>query len=65
MMQLILRLQLLGCLAIAPILLFRLTSPADPLPGFPKLMLWPWESPQDLRFVKPGSAGIAFLARTV
>jgi hypothetical protein len=28
-------------------------------------MLWAWESPQDLRFVKPGTAGIAFLARTV
>jgi hypothetical protein len=28
-------------------------------------MLWAWESPQDLRFVKPGAAGIAFLARTV
>jgi hypothetical protein len=28
-------------------------------------MLWVWESPQDVRFVQPGSAGIAFLARTV
>ncbi len=28
-------------------------------------MLWAWESPQDLRFLKPGAAGIAFLARTV
>jgi hypothetical protein len=31
----------------------------------PRLMLWAWEGPQDLRFVKPGTAGIAFLARTV
>jgi Protein of unknown function (DUF3142) len=31
----------------------------------PRLMLWAWENPQDLRFVRPGSAGIAFLARTV
>jgi hypothetical protein len=28
-------------------------------------MLWAWERPEDLRFVKPGSAGIAFLAGTV
>jgi len=59
------RLSLFGCLAVAPILLLRLTTPSDPLPAFPRLMLWAWESPQDLRFVKPGTAGIAFLARTV
>lgn len=28
-------------------------------------MLWAWESPQDLRFLQPGEAGVAFLARTV
>jgi hypothetical protein len=28
-------------------------------------MVWAWESPQDLRFIKPGDAGIAFLERTV
>src|SRR2546425_6477842 len=55
----------IGCLALAPILLLRLTSRSDPLHAFPRLMLWAWESPQDLRFVKPGSAGIAFLSRTV
>jgi hypothetical protein len=59
------RLSLFGCLAIAPVLLLRLTTPTDRLPAFPRLMLWAWESPQDLRFVKPGTAGIAFLARTV
>ena len=53
------RLSLFGCLAVAPILLLRLTTPSDPLPAFPRLMLWAWESPQDLRFVKPGTAGIA------
>src|SRR5438046_9902514 len=55
----------IGCLALAPILLLRLTSRSDPLHAFPRLMLWAWESPQDLRFIKPGSAGIAFLERTV
>ena len=55
----------IGCLALAPILLLRLTSRSDPLHAFPRLMLWAWESPQDLRFLQPGRAGIAFLARTV
>jgi hypothetical protein len=59
------RLPLLGYLALALILLLRPTGRSDPLPHFPRLVLWAWESPQDLRFIKPGSAGIAFLARTV
>jgi hypothetical protein len=50
---------------LACVLLPALTGRPDPLPGLPKLMLWAWESPQDLRFVQPGRAGIAFLARTV
>lgn len=54
-----------ACALIVPLLLARLVTPADPLPRLPRLMLWAWESPQDLRFVRPGSAGIAFLARTV
>ena len=58
-------LPLVGCLAIASVLLIRCTGRSDPLPDFPRLVLWAWESPQDLRFVRPGSAGIAFLARTV
>ena len=37
----------------------------DPLPQFPRVMLWAWESPQDLSFLKPRDAGVAFLARTV
>jgi hypothetical protein len=37
----------------------------DPLPGFPRLMLWAWERPEDLRFLKPDVAGVAFLARTI
>src|SRR6266404_1323714 len=59
------RLPLLGCLVAVPILLLRWSSPSDPLPAFPRLMLWAWEGAQDLRFVKPGNAGIAFLERTV
>src|SRR5262245_41724582 len=53
-------------LAVAAcVVLPGLTGRSDPLPGFPTLVLWAWESPQDLRFVEPGRAGIAFLARTV
>jgi len=48
--------------ALFALLLPRWPDRRDPLPGFPRLMLWAWESPQDLRFVTPGRAGIAFLA---
>src|SRR3954453_11940584 len=53
------------CALLVPLVVARLVTPSDPTPQLPRLMLWAWESPQDLRFVKPGSAGIAFLARTV
>lgn len=39
--------------------------PPDPLPGFPKLILWAWERPEDLRFIVPGATGVAFLASTI
>jgi hypothetical protein len=38
---------------------------ADPLPGFPRLVLWAWERPERLAFVNPRAAGVAYLARTV
>jgi Protein of unknown function (DUF3142) len=31
----------------------------------PQVMLWVWESPQDLRFLNPRTTGVAFLAGTV
>jgi hypothetical protein len=31
----------------------------------PRLMLWAWERPEDLRFLDPERAGVAFLAGTV
>jgi hypothetical protein len=37
----------------------------DPLPGFPRLMLWAWERPEDLRFLDPEHAGVASLAGTL
>ena len=55
-----------GFLAAAfSLILLRSTARPDPLPGFPRVVLWAWERPEDLRFVKPQVAGIAFLARTV
>ncbi len=37
----------------------------DPLPEFPRVMLWAWERPEKLDFINPREAGVAFLARTV
>jgi len=37
----------------------------DQLPGFPHVILWAWESPQNLNFIDPNEAGVAFLARTL
>jgi len=37
----------------------------DPLPAFPRLVLWAWERPERLRFVDPHTAGVAFLTRTI
>src|ERR1035438_5795688 len=37
----------------------------DPLPNFPRLVLWAWERPERLRFVDPHTTGVAFLTRTI
>jgi len=37
----------------------------DPLPQFPKLILWAWERPEHLQFVDPRTTGVAFLTRTI
>ena len=37
----------------------------DPLPAFPRVILWAWESPQNLNFIDPHEAGVAFLAKTL
>jgi hypothetical protein len=31
----------------------------------PRVMLWAWERPTDLRFINPMETGVAFLARTI
>jgi len=40
-------------------------QPNDPLPNFPKVLLWAWQRPEDLGFLDPKKAGIAFLAATL
>ena len=38
---------------------------ATRLDQLPRVMLWAWERPTDLRFVNPNETGVAFLARTI
>jgi hypothetical protein len=38
---------------------------ADPLPGFPGLVLWAWERPEHLGFIDPHTTAVAFLARSI
>ena len=64
-MQAAIKIGLIAGLVAGAALLLRSTAKPDPLPQFPRVMLWAWERPEDLRFIQPGSAGIAFLARTV
>jgi hypothetical protein len=52
--------------ALVPLLLLAACARRpDPLPGFPRVFLWAWERPEDLRWLDTRSVGVAFLARTV
>jgi hypothetical protein len=42
-----------------------MASSDDRLLGFPKIMLWAWERPEDLSFIDPDQVGVAFLAGTL
>jgi hypothetical protein len=35
------------------------------MPGIPRLVLWAWEEPEDLRFINVDDVGVAFLAKTI
>ena len=37
----------------------------DRMSQFPKIILWAWERPEDLRFINTDEVGVAFLARTI
>ncbi|MDX6575715.1 MAG: hypothetical protein QOE96_1668 [Blastocatellia bacterium] len=43
----------------------RSAASAPRLDRMPRLMLWAWERPVDLRFIDPKETGVAFLARTI
>src|SRR5687767_5250162 len=40
-------------------------GPRARLDGFPRVVLWAWERPEDLEFVGPEKYGVAFLAQTL
>lgn len=52
-------------LALASFLLGKSLSPGSSLSEFPRIVLWAWERPEDLRFLESRPAGVAFLATTV
>jgi uncharacterized protein DUF3142 len=37
----------------------------DPMPDFPRIMVWAWERPEKLDSLNPNEAGVAFLASTI
>lgn len=49
----------------AALLLAACGRTPDPLPGLPRVFLWAWERPEDLRWLAGRAVGVAFLARTV
>lgn len=58
----------LTALVLLPLLWQRLSAAharAARLQPIPKIVLWAWEEPEDLRFVNPQDTGIAFLAATI
>jgi Protein of unknown function (DUF3142) len=42
-----------------------LSSGDDPMSDLPRLILWAWERPEDLRFINPQEVGVAYLAATI
>lgn len=43
----------------------RVYEKPDPLPGFPRLVLWAWERPENLTYLIPSATGVAYLIATV
>ncbi len=37
----------------------------DRLSKLPRVMLWAWERPENLKFINPSTTGVAFLAKTI
>src|ERR1039457_1174422 len=55
----------LGCAVCALLFVTACRRQPDPLAGFPRVVLWAWERPDDLRFIDPERTGVAFLARSI
>jgi len=45
--------------------LYGRSSGLSRLAAFPRIVLWAWEKPEDLRFIDPGNAGVAYLSKTI
>ncbi len=54
-----------GVLIVTALLVAYRWPERDPLPGFPRVMVWAWERPERLDFINPRETGVAFLARTI
>ncbi|HEV2836921.1 MAG TPA: hypothetical protein VGW58_16500 [Pyrinomonadaceae bacterium] len=54
--------RVLGVIILLPLLLVVLSLRID---TSPRVFLWAWERPEDLRFIDPQTTGVAFLAKTL
>lgn len=52
-------------LAVTALAALAYRPPRDPLPQFPRTVVWAWERPEKLDFIDPREVGVAFLARTI
>jgi len=52
-------------LAVTALAALAYRAPRDPLPQFPRTIVWAWERPEKLDFIDPHEVGVAFLARTI
>ena len=53
------------CLWLGLLAMLGCSSDPSRLRSFPKLMLWAWERPEDLRAIDPRTMGVAYLAQTL
>jgi hypothetical protein len=55
----------IAAILLAAAIVVMLPAQPDPLAGSPRIFLWAWERPENLTFLHPHEAGVAFLTRTV
>ena len=56
---------ILAVLMMTALVALAYRPPHDPLPQFPRTIIWAWERPEKLDFINPREVGVAFLARTI